>query len=526
MGQRKFVSYSPLANVSGPWLDRACGRAEPIGVRNGSLHVFAVGSKGGSVSDRPGNPRDDAQDHRESGGRDRAPPRSAHTTDDSPWWLGQVFPTSIIGLLGGAALPTADEVLQAFSNYVGEPIGVLQELSPEDDSIEWNRVVSVPGLAAPLIVWGERARAIGPDDLPDRRLSECRWIIGCESLLSAETPLDDYIALVRLLAGSFEEMPAILDGMTRQWFLRPEVEVLFLADEAAATEEVLWRIHAVGRSESPSSDDRVWLYTVGLWRCGKPELEMLEVPGEHLSAAITLLNGTAALAVIGPLPHPDSTAVIGENLRVAFRPWQEVAAFLGPGSVGTLADRAAADEPGAMNPLMGIRAVICDAEEKGTYRKIWSWPEHAIAQLENDRGAIYLSERSTEQLARRARATWPDFATAFAAAERATLEAVQHGEAIVPPTFLVKSPHSSASDPDGAREHLWFEVVRLHGETVEARLINSPQIAKHLAAGSLLSIRRDQVSDWRVLLESGAFGPRLASGLLAAVDQYRAAIRQ
>jgi uncharacterized protein YegJ (DUF2314 family) len=416
-------------------------------------------------------------------------------------------------------------VLQAFSNFVGEPIRVLEELPPGEDAAEWNRVVSVPGLAAPLIVWGERARSIGAEDLPDGRLADCRWIVGCESLLSEGSPLEDYIALVRLLAGGLEDVAAILDGMTRQWFLRPELDVLFLADEPAATEEVLWRIHAVGRSASPAADDRVWLYTVGLWRCGKPELEMLEVPGEHLSAAITLLNGTAALVVIGPVPEPDSIAVIGENLRVAFRPWQEVAAFLGPSSIGTLADRAAANELSSMNPLMGVRAVICDAEQKGMYRKIWSWPEHAIAQLENDRGAIYLSDRSTEQLARRAKATWSEFATAFAAAEMATVEAMrQSGPAVFPPTFLVKAPFSSQHDPHGAREHLWFEVCRLHGETVDAKLVNTPQIAKHLAEGSLLSIHRGQVSDWRVLLRSSAFGPRVASGLLGAVDEYRASI--
>ena len=458
-----------------------------------------------------------SQDPRGSAGR------SANGGHDA-WQLGQVFPTSIIGLVPGPSLPTADEVLQAFSNFVGEPIGVLEELEPEDDSIEWNRVLSVPGLAAPLIVWGERARAIGPDDLPDTRLAECRWIIGCESLLSDRAPLDDYIALMRLLAGSFETMPAVLDGMTRQWFVRSEIELLFLADDPAATEEVLWRIHAVGQSENISSDDRIWLYTVGLWRCGKPELEIIEVPGKHVSAAVTLLNGTAALAVIGPLPSPDSVAVIGENLRVAFRPWQEVVSFLSPGSVGSMPDRMAANEPGAMNPLMGVRAVLCDAEPKGSYRKIWSWPERAISQLEEDRAAIYLSERSTEQLARRARATWTDFATAFVAADRASLDAMRHGESISPPTFLVKAPFSNPDDANRGREHLWFEVCRLSGNAVEAKLINTPQIATQLGLGSIVTIDRDQVSDWRVLLHTGAFGPKYASGLLAAIDEYRAAI--
>lgn len=469
--------------------------------------------------------------HPSAGGPDPLAPLDPMSIDaaefahgPAEWNLGQVFPTSIVGLLPGPRLPSADEVLQAFSNYIGEPIAILEELAPEDDSIAWNRVVSVPGLAAPLIVWGERARAIGPDDLPDGRLGECRWVIGCESLLSERAPLDDYIALMRLLAGSFEEMPAVLDSMTRQWFVRQELEVLFLADDPAATEEVLWRIHAVGRSEQLGPDEPVWIYTVGLWRGGKPELEILEVPGRHLSAAVTLLNGTAALAVIGPIPRPGGVGVIGENLRVAFRPWQEVVAYVSPSSVGSMSDRMASDEPGAMNPLMGVRAILCDAEPRGTYRKIWAWPEKAIAQLEDDRGAIYLSERSTEQLGRRARETWPEFATAYAAAERATLEAVRHGEPLVPPTFLVKAPFSHPADPNRGREHLWFEVCRLAGDAVDAKLVNTPQIATHLVEGSRVSIAREQVSDWRVLLPDGGFGPRTVAGLMPAIDGFRTSI--
>jgi uncharacterized protein YegJ (DUF2314 family) len=416
-------------------------------------------------------------------------------------------------------------VLEAFSNYIGEPISLLEELVPEDSSIRWNRVVSVPGLAAPLIVWGERAQTIGPESLPDPRLAEARWVIGCESLLSSQAPLDDYIALMRLLAGACPDIPAVLDSMTRQWFLRSELDVLFLADDPAATEEVLWRVHAAGHSERLDVDGSVWLYTIGLWRCGKPELEILEVPGRHISAAATLLNGIAALAVNGPLPNPDVVGVVGENLRVAFRPWQDAIAYLNPDSLGSLADRQAAEEPGAMNPLMGVRAVICDAEPKGAFRKIWSWPERALAQLEDDRAAIYLTERSTEQLSRQARQTWPEFATAFAAAERSIRDAVRHGDSISPPAFLVKAPFSHPADSTGSREHLWFEVRRLTGDAAEAKLLNKPQIATQLDEGSVVTIERGRVSDWRVLLKSGAFGPRYASGLLAAIDEYRSAIR-
>ncbi len=441
--------------------------------------------------------------------------------DERAWDLPQPFPTSLVGLWPGATPPTADEVTRGLANFVGAPITVLEEIEPEDEAIAWNRVLEVPGLASPVIVWAEPAQAMGPDDLPDVSLVRHRWVVGCEAMLSEQDPLNDFIALMRLLAGSFEAIPAVLDTATRQWFVREELVSLFLADEPAATEEVLWRVHAAGRAEQLESEDRVWLYTVGLWRCGCPELEMLELPGQHVGTAITLLNGIAMLALGNSLPPPGVVAAIGENLRVAFRPWREAAAYLDSDSVGSLADRRQGEEVGALNPLTGVRAAVCDPEPKGTFRKVWTWPAEAIRLLEDGRGAIYLSERSTRQLARQARATWPEFATAFAAVGRALDDAIRRGEPTTRPAFLVKAAFAARGNPDRGREHLWFEVKRLRGDAVEGELLNTPQLATHLRPGETVDIEREAVTDWRVMLPGQGFGPGNAPTLLEAVDRFR-----
>lgn len=440
---------------------------------------------------------------------------------DSAWTLPQPFATSLVGLWPETEPPTAEEVIAALSRFLGEPVKVLETIEPEDDVIAWNRVLEVPGLPAPVIVWSERARAMGPDDLPDVDLARHDWVVGCESMLSSDAPLEDFIALMRLLAGSIERMPAVLDTMTRQWFERSELEALFLAPEPAATEEVLWRIQAVGDAERLEDTDRVWLYTVGLWRCGKPELEILELPGSHVGAAVTLLNGIAALSLAGPLPRPGSVASIGQNLRVAFRPWREVAEYLDGTSLGSVADRRVGEEPGELNPLMGVRAAICDPEPRGTFRKIWTWPAEAIALVEEGRGAIYLSERSTREIARRANRTWPEFATAFASLglltkERPLERSLEGGLA-----FLVKAAFSDGADPERGREHLWFEIKSLRGDSVEARLLNTPQLVSQLHQGDVVAIDRDSVTDWRVILPAGGFGPGNADELLAAIDRLR-----
>jgi uncharacterized protein YegJ (DUF2314 family) len=451
------------------------------------------------------------------------PESEGEPASEAAWTMHEPFPTTLIGLWPEVTPPDVEAITRAFAVFVGEPVAVIEDLPPQDDAICFSRVLSVPGLPAPVIVWAEPARHIDPAELPDPALASARWVVGCESLLSVNNPLDDFIALVRLLAGSIPALPAVLDAMTRQWFLAGELLSLFLADEPTATEEVLWRIHAIGRSAEIGEDDRVWLYTVGLWRCGKPELEMLELPGRHVSAGVTLLNGIAALAVAGPVPSPDAVAVVGQNLRVRFRPWREVVPFLDPASVGSLADRSAAAEDGAPNPLMGVRAVLCDAEPKGTYRKIWTWPERAIAELEGDRAAIYLSDRSTLQNARIARSTWPLFAEAWMRVTQ--LDAAMRVADIGPPSFLVKAAFEHELERERGREHLWFEVLSIdHEGAAEATLINDPQIATQLHEGDRVRIDPREVSDWRVLLPETVRGPRTASLLHGAIEGYRAAV--
>ncbi|MFO0827389.1 MAG: DUF2314 domain-containing protein [Phycisphaerales bacterium] len=471
-------------------------------------------SAGEGPSPRPGD------------GHDRPTPHAAAADIDRTWALPQPFPTSLVGIWPGRDLPSAERVIDLFTRFVGAPVAVIEEIAPEDDAIEWNRVIAVPGLPSPVIVWTERARAMGPDDLPDPSLANACWVVGCETLLSEQTPLDDFIALMRLLAGSIDQMPAVLDSMTRQWFLRGEIESQFLADEPLATEDVLWRVHAIGRAEELEDEDHVWLYTVGLWRCGKPELEILELPGKHVQSGITLLNGIAALAIAAPLPRPGVVAAIGENLRVTFRPWQEVAEFVDVRSVGSTTDRRIADEPGALNPLMGVRAAVCDPEPRGSFRRIWSWPERAIRLLEEGRGAIYLSDRSTLQLARRARSTWNDFARAFSSVrsiidERLTTERPVSPPSEDRPAFLVKAAFEHSTDPERGREHLWFEIRRVERDAVEGELLNAPQVATYLRQGDAVRIDLARVSDWRVILPGGGYGPSGTQALREAIAEFQ-----
>ena len=89
------------------------------------------------------------------------------------------------------------------------------------------------------------------------------------------------------------------------------------------------------------------------------------------------------------------------------------------------------------------------------------------------------------------------------------------------PSFLVKASVPGGGDAEGAREHLWFEVKDIRGDRAEGKLLNDPHLARHLSLGDLVPVELDLVSDWRVDLPEGQFGPSSADRLLAAVDRFR-----
>lgn len=453
---------------------------------------------------------------------------SLSTEGGAGWPVQEMYPTSLVAPIRGEAPPTPQAVLEALARAAGGRPAVLDTIAPEDPEIRWNMVLALEGVASPCIVWVEPARAIGPDDVPDPSIARLRWTLGFETLLGgrldgaarAGEAFAEYVALVSLVTRAFPEVPAILDASTRRWFSREELERLFVGPdgEPEATEDVLWRVVAVGRSERPDDEERLWLHTMGLARCGLPELEMLEVPGGHVRGAVTLLNGIAALCLTEPLPSPGGVISVGVNLRVSFQPWKEVVRYLDSGALGSVADRRADEEPGSINPLLGVRAVICGPEPKGQYRRIWCWPDEAVASIERGEAGIYLSPNATRRLARRARRTWGEFATAFASIRKVRPAATSE------PAFLVKASVPGGADPERGREHLWFEVKDIRGDRAEGRLLNNPHLARHLALGEVVPVELDLVSDWRVDLPEGQFGPTTADRLLAAIDRFRSGI--
>ncbi len=428
-----------------------------------------------------------------------------------PWALPELEPTNLIALWPQERPPTRRELLEAVAAGLGREPKLHQEpnrdhrLHPE---VEWSAAVEVPTLPHPVVFWTEPARPLGRGELDDPRAEACRWVIGAEAPLETDDPLKSYAALVRLLGTAVRESPAILDVNTTRWHRRAELDRIFGADGSGEPIEpptdVLWIIHVVeSRRSRDASEGVAWIHTHGLWRCGRPELEMLGVPADNVAAASHLVNGIAELLLESALPPPGAPLEIGRGLHVTFRPWQEVVAGLDPDLPGSGSDRGEAPD----NAHGGVRAVVCAAGSD----EAALWPRSIVKQLGEHHAIIYRTTRSTERQSRLARDTWPDLAHAFSSAL-----ACDRGRGW---SFFLKAGFREDDGEAAPREHLWFELCRIEPERAEARLLNRPHTVGRLTRGDLIWLDREVISDWQVRTPSDGFGPDDVAALSREVDR-------
>lgn len=437
--------------------------------------------------------------------------------DDRPWALPEQEPTTLIALWPDDQPPMVTEITAAIAGVLAEEMNVMGEIDPEeeDGDVQWIVIVELPGMPHPVMLWTEPADPAPPEGVDPAEAARCRWIVGAETLLGTDDPLSCHTFLMQCLAAGLPDVPAILDANTTLWHGREELETIFLNEQVEPPADGLWIIHAVGRESAEREQDQVvWLHTHGLWRCGLPELEMLEVPRSHVDLAATLLNEIASLMFDYPPPPPGEPFEIGAGVSVTLQPWEVFTKTMDAQLPGGMHDR-----QGEHNGVhTGVRAVVCDTEQRGQFARAWIWPERAIEAMSRDEVTLYRTRRATERQAKLARARWDQFATAYSSAHRALIDDRDEPQAI----FLIKAGFQyDGAEHENDREHLWFEVRGFHNGGADAVLVNQPQNIARLQRGDAERIKPEQVSDWQVQTPRGIFGPDDIDAMWQTLDELK-----
>jgi hypothetical protein len=426
------------------------------------------------------------------------------------WMLEDPEPTNLVALWPDEQPPSRMEVFTAFASVAGESVEVIDDVGERSPDFEWASIIRIPGFDRPVAVWTEAARPMGPAELEVTGGVHCPWVVGVEAVLEEVDPLRDYTGLMRLMLRALADVPAILDVTTSRWTSRDALESMFEQASVEPPADVLWVVEARRRDEEPELP--CWLRTRGLARCGRPELEMLDVPGPRTDTAAQVLSSMAAMLFEAEPPDPGVTWLIGHELAVSLVPWESLADQVAETVVGGPLDRAHGDEAPS--------AVVCDVAGEGggpDLRKLC--PARVIHRLAGeDACGLYWTERATRRQSDLARAGWDQFAIAWAAMRRSGALEGPHPPAV----FGLKAGYAIADRPDLNHEHIWFRVHGFSDDGVEAELVNEPVHDVGLAPGDIVVVTPDRIADWLVVTRYGSFGPADVPGMWRAVDRLRA----
>lgn len=459
-------------------------------------------------------------------------PSDPRGPDDPAWSLPQVEPSSWVAFVPGSECPTREEVMRDIASWVGGSLDIAEaeNQSPMPELV-WSAAVRIPEVDSMLVVWAERSSPLpeAAKSPEEAAITECPWVIRVQALLGDDDPAADHFAITSLLAGALPFAPALLDINSGALLGRDALERWYLSEHARPSEQFLWSVQALGfrlASSSSQPKRRSLVFTMGLSRCHRPELAILDLPHQHLDAAKALIDGVASLLLEHPVPAPGVPFPIGPDLSVSFQRWNEVAKYIEAGAPGSPASIESIRKAGGPS-FEAVHAVICEPVPVGAYRRIWSWPTTAIHRLESGRGVMFRSRRSTEAAAARVRRSWHDFATAWASLHQsdspALRELASRGFRVLATMDSAEAAAggSGARPAEGKTELGWFEVEGFEAGAVRAKLTISPLSRADLHEGMRVRIPSALVRDWRVSIGGRDFGPDEPAELLREVDRLR-----
>jgi hypothetical protein len=338
---------------------------------------------------------------------------------------------------------------------------------------------------------------VWPNLEQETRARNCRWIIGLEGPLSLQRPTVDYQRQLNLCDSiSRDWSPVIYDASSFQ-FRTPQELRHVVESKTPPRTSCLYSVHQVASPAGAGEEPNYWLHTHGLERIGIPDLELFGVPERYVAAGCELFEAVSDLWIEFGTPEPQVPFEIGEGLAIAWRPWQASALEIPTNAVGGW-DYRNPDQGHA-----GFRATLVVAEAQRWTRRRWCPPLEVLNRLTEAKTTLYKTVAESRRMAKLARERWSNFGILFASRPPESWK------------FTVKLGYPT--DADGKRlEHLWFDVLDIKPNRIQARLVSVPA---HAIQPEILPIdwhSLDRLSDWRILTPEGIFDPETAERLLSS----------
>ncbi len=241
-------------------------------------------------------------------------------------------------------------------------------------------------------------------------------------------------------------------------------------------------------------DNKVWLHTHGLTRCGLYELEILDSDIDHYNDHYHILSTLASrlLDKEDDMPQPLESVVLGmfedrTPILATYIPWTKGLDEYPRKILGGLDDR-----KNSHNTHSAF-IFLYDSPQNEKRKKVSKISDFNEQLRENP--LLFLSDSETQRMSALAR-------------ERFGLVKYMADKQV---TILVKVGLKVDSDETGSeREHIWVELQKVEGDKYYANLIQEPYDIKALHEGDTIEFTIDDVTDWKIYLEDFSVEPNTA----------------
>lgn len=384
------------------------------------------------------------------------------------------------------------------------PLHEFEVVQPSADGATWELLARWQGEKAPVslrihdIPMMERMSDAHLEflDMGDQlhdAVRSCAHGVAVEAELHDDSPLDSFHQQLQVLAKVAPNCAGVLDrsacaARSAEWL----VETASACVPPHPT--TLYTVHAVGDGEGPR-----WLHTHGLLRCGRIELDVLDVPAPEVGLMCEFLNAVCAIMLDTGVPEPGETFWAGHDLDIHWLPVDD-----GLRALPRVRGAGGADDRDEVHTVMrGVLGVTRPG-------RLWGQRQlHPTIHLPvlNNHPVLYVSDMET---ARRGVLAHERFARFHALFQT-------HGEHPAM-SFLIKL---GLETPDGSREHPWFTFHGFTAGHVDATCINQPHQLPGIYEGHRGRHPVEQMTDFVVLGPWGEGSPETIADVERIVADER-----
>ncbi|KAA8995164.1 DUF4026 domain-containing protein [Affinibrenneria salicis] len=343
-------------------------------------------------------------------------------------------------------------------------------------------------------------------------------------------PLVSYCYQLRLLQILAPDLLLGIDisaagkGFTREWLN------FMLADDVLPDIDTLYTIHAIydAKNDPPTS---FWFHTHGLARCGLTEAELVipdalsswygipnllcsfvnnSIEQQRITFNEPILCGQtdSGYEYLVALPYEEGLRHVNQSTPLdQLRPLEEMRFDL---------------DGVAENQFTGDRADRDENHRHPASMLFRTNEEHPVLETffkgyEDQNAIMFLrTNRETGQMAHRAQSRWHYFTRMFENYGVSTktgkpgffsrLLKKAPAEEKREWGFMVKCgiPHGEQGEE---REHMWFILENMQGDTFNGRLINQPFYVKSMKDGGVYSLEPSLITDWTIYYQDNSYTP-------------------